>query len=186
MSRLNLGRCRDHCGFGFQVCLNCIVVFFLADGPVLHQWAKAFDGHLPLGPDTITADKAVQRVGYNTNVYEYIFVVNGITLGVADSKGAAAVDYLNAPKQTRELAKVPDGSQAPSATLPLTKQDIIAMLEADGGTRFPESEIRLIPSGLSGSLNGGMYAEVGGDPRVLSKRLERAVDRVARELGLDE
>ena len=90
---------------------------------------------------------------------------NTLYLGVADSKGFARVDDLNSPKETRKMATIPDGSQSPIMTTPVSKEDITRMIEADGGIRFPSHEIRMTPSGLSGSLNGGVIVNVGGDPR---------------------
>jgi hypothetical protein len=37
-------------------------------------------------------------------------------------------------------------------------------IEAESGTRFAAGEIRIYPSGPSGSLNGGAFVHVGGDP----------------------
>jgi hypothetical protein len=95
---------------------------------------------------------------------EYVFVINGITLGVSDSRGVAQVDYLNDPQQTRKLAQIPNGAEAPIATPPITREEILNILETDSGTQFPPSEVRMTPSGFSGSLNGGVMVNVGGTP----------------------
>jgi RNA polymerase sigma-70 factor (ECF subfamily) len=47
-------------------------------------------------------------------------------------------------------------------------------------------ERRLAEARAEGRTWDSIATEVGDDPRALSKRLERAVDRVCRELGLDE
>jgi hypothetical protein len=132
--------------------------------PAIAKWAKAFAGHLPLDPDAITADTANSRVGLNPAYYQYIFVVNGVTIGVSDTKGTAQVAYLNAREQTQKLAALPDGSQPPITAAPLSAQEIARMLEADSGEHFAANEIRTSPSGMAGNLNGGMFAAVGGDP----------------------
>jgi RNA polymerase sigma-70 factor (ECF subfamily) len=49
-----------------------------------------------------------------------------------------------------------------------------------------DEERVLADARASGRQWADIAAEVGGDARVLSKRLERAVDRVCRELGLEE
>jgi hypothetical protein len=131
--------------------------------PAIAKWAKAFAGHLPIDPDSITPDTANSRVGLKPDYYQYIFVVKGVTIGVADAKGTAQVVYLNAREQTQKLATLPDGSQTPTTLAPLTAQEIAGMLEADGGGHFAPNEIRLSPSGMAGNLNGGMFAAVGGD-----------------------
>jgi len=133
--------------------------------PALDKWANAFSGRVPFSPDEITPDKFAERIGPTARYHEYIFVVDGITIGVADKVGTAArVDYLNAPTQTRQLATIPTSGQPPIATVPITRDEIIQMLYADGGVQFKPSDIRITPTGISGSLNGGAYIGVGGNP----------------------
>jgi len=132
--------------------------------PAIAKWYGAFNGHVPFAREEVTADRFVERIGINSAYGEYIFVVNGITLGVQDTKGTVQVDYLNAPQETKKMAVLPDGSKAPIVTMPITREEIVKALEAVSGTRFPAQEIRMTPSGLSGSLNGGVLANVGGTP----------------------
>lgn len=132
--------------------------------PAIIKWCSAFNGHVPFAPDEVTAEKLVERIGINSAYSEYVFVVDGITLGVQDTKGTVQVDYLNAPQQTRKMAVLPDGTQAPIVTMPVTREEIVKMLDAVSGTQFRAQEIRMTPSGLSGSLNGGALANVGGNP----------------------
>lgn len=132
--------------------------------PAIAKWCGAFNGHIPFAREEVTADKFVERIGINSAYSEYVFVVNGITLGVQDTKGRAQVDYLNSPQQTRKMAELPHGGQAPSVTMPVTREEIVGALEAVSGSRFHAQEVRMTPSGLSGSLNGGVLASVGGTP----------------------
>ena len=112
----------------------------------------------------MTLDGFVERIGTRAAYREYIFVVNGITLGIQDSKCVARVDYLNAPKQTGKMTVLPNGSEAPISTTPVAKDELVKMLSAEGGAQFKPNDIRLIPSGYSGALNGGAIVNVGGDP----------------------
>jgi hypothetical protein len=105
-----------------------------------------------------------ERVGRNAAYHDYIFVVDGITLGIQDAKGVASVDYLNDPNQTGKMSKLPNGGEAPISTAPISKDDVVKMLAAEGGTQFKPNDIRLTPSGYSGSLNGGAIVNVGGNP----------------------
>ena len=128
------------------------------------NWCKAYDGHVPFTPEEVSAERFVERIGKDDSYHEYIFVVNGITIGVSDLRGSARVDYLNDPQQTRKLAILRDGSVPPSIDIPVAPDDILRMIEADGGTRFEPKELRLRPTGLSGGLNGGLFVNVGGKP----------------------
>lgn len=133
--------------------------------PALYKWCNAFDGHVPFAPETVTPEKIVERVGRNDSYYEYVFVVDGITLGIQDKNGSAQVDYLNDPKQTRKMAALPNGAGAPISDIPVNRQEITQMVATDSGTQFPPYEIRMTPSGFSGGLNGGELVHIGGDPQ---------------------
>lgn len=51
--------------------------------PALNKWCEAYDGHVPFSPDSVSTKSFVERVGKNASVYsEYVFVVDGITLGI--------------------------------------------------------------------------------------------------------
>lgn len=132
--------------------------------PALNKWCGAFSGRVPFSPDEVTSDKFVERIGPTARYHEYIFVVDGITMGIADKAEGASVDYLNAPSQTRQLSTMPTGGQAPISSAPITRDELIQMLYADGGVQFKPNDIRITPTGFSGSLNGGAYVSVGGSP----------------------
>lgn len=132
--------------------------------PALNKWGDAFSGRLPFSTDEVTPDKFVERVGPTAKYHEYIFVVDGITLGIADKGGAVRVDYLNAPQQTKQLATLPTGGEAPTATAPISRDQVMKMLYDEGGVQFKPNDIRITPTGFSGSLNGGAYISVGGNP----------------------
>jgi hypothetical protein len=132
--------------------------------PALIKWSESFSGRVPFSPDAVTPDNLAERVGRNAAYHDYIFVVDGITLGIQDAKGVASVDYLNDPNQTGKMSKLPNGGEAPISTAPISKDDVVKMLAAEGGTQFKPNDIRLTPSGYSGSLNGGAIVNVGGNP----------------------
>jgi hypothetical protein len=132
--------------------------------PAIMKWCQAFEGHVPIKPESVTPKQLAERIGKDSSYNEYVFVVDGITLGVQDKKGIARVDYLNAPQQTRKLVALPDGSQTPTLVMPVTKREIMQMIEAESGRQFNAHEIRMTPSGLSGGLSGGVLVDVGGNP----------------------
>lgn len=132
--------------------------------PALSNWNNAFSGHVPLPIADVTLDNFAERVGRTAAYREYIFVVNGITLGVQDTKGVARVDYLNDATQTRKMQQVPSGGQAPVIAPVVSRDEVMAMLAAEGGVQFKPSDIRMTPTGVSGALNGGTIVNVGGDP----------------------
>jgi len=139
--------------------------FGLRCKPAIDSWFKAYNGHIPFDLNAVTPEKLVERIGINASFGEYVFVVDGITLGVRDSKGIVQVDYLNDPIQTQKMAMLPNGAEPPIAEMPVNRPEITQMVAADSGTQFPPNEIRMTPSGFSGGLNGGTLVQIGGDPR---------------------
>lgn len=132
--------------------------------PAIVKWAEAFDGHLPFSADDVTPDNLAERIGRDDRFREHVFVVNGITLGLRDANGDAAVDYLNNPIETKKLAVLPNNQGPPKIDRPISREKLIEMLAADSGNRFQLHEVRIKPSGFSGSLNGGSLVQVGGNP----------------------
>ena len=132
--------------------------------PAFLKWCNAFTNRVPISPNDLSADNFVERVGKTLAYSEYVFVVNGVTLGIQDLRGVARVDYLNDPLQTSKMTKLPDGSQAPTIVTPVSKDDVVKMLMAEGGNQFKPNAVRLMPSGVSGALNGGAIVNVGGTP----------------------
>jgi hypothetical protein len=132
--------------------------------PAIAKWCNVFNGHVPFTQDEVTAEKLVERIGIDSAYSEYIFVVDGITLGVQDTKNTVQVDYLNDPEQTKKMATLPDGTHAPTVDMLVTREEIVKMLDELSGTQIRAQDIRMTPSGLSGSLNGGVLANLGGDP----------------------
>src|SRR5215831_10634983 len=66
--------------------------------PVIEAWCRIYEGHLPFLPEAVTAERFVERVGSSSTNCEYIFVVDGVTLGLEEKKGVAHVAYLYAPQ----------------------------------------------------------------------------------------
>ena len=70
----------------------------------------------------------------------YMFVFDGITLGIAEVNGSAHVSYMNTP-QAKKLMALPDAP--PNTDLSATRNEITKMLTADSGIDFPPAEIRI-------------------------------------------
>lgn len=131
--------------------------------PAILKWTAADHGHVPISPADVTIDKLAERVG-NDIYSEYIFVVDGVTLGVRDSKAEVTVDYLNVRRETQKLNTLANGSEVPKVTSPVNQQDILKMVRDDIGAQVAAKDVRTISSGISSGLNGGAVVEVGGDP----------------------
>jgi hypothetical protein len=130
--------------------------------PAISNWCSAYSGHIPLTADSVTQDKFIERMGISPKFYDYAFVIDGMTLTVADKDGIAHVDYLNDPTQTKKLMDLPKG-QPPVMALPVSKEEVSQMVEQDSGTHYADADIRMIPAGVSSALNGAVNVAIGGD-----------------------
>jgi len=135
--------------------------------PALVKWCQAYEGRIPFSAERVTLDSFAERIGRDAAHYEYVFVVDGVTLGIresaSDSGGLTRVAYLNAP-QSKQLMELPNGAGPPSFGLPITKEEVARMLRKESGVEFEPGRIRMIPTGASSVMNGGARVEVGGDP----------------------
>jgi RNA polymerase sigma-70 factor (ECF subfamily) len=110
----------------------------------------------------------------------------GLLVRMARNKLASqARRHTNARRDVRRVAtREGDAAAAPTPS-PSVEAEWRELLR-----RFREhltdDERRLADARAAGRPWADIAAEVGGDARALSKRLERAVDRVCTELGLDE
>jgi len=130
--------------------------------PAIQRWAATYQGHVPFDPRAVSAQHCISRVGVNSDYYSYMFLIDGVTLGVEDRNGSVRLDYVGTTG-TKKMMMMPTGAQ-PVLEPPVAKQDIISMVRADLGPIGANDEIRIIPSGLSSALNGGAIVCVGGDP----------------------
>src|SRR4051812_3113288 len=98
----------------------------------------------------------------------------------AREQAAARRDYRRTPAGGQDVGEVAAAGPSPS-------QEVAAdELLREFRTRLSEDERQLAERRALGQDWAQIAAERGGSPEALRKRLTRAVDRVAHELGLDE
>jgi RNA polymerase sigma factor (sigma-70 family) len=98
----------------------------------------------------------------------------------AREQGAARRDYRRTPAGGQEVDKVAAVGPTPSQAVAADE------LLREFRKRLSEDERQLASQRASGRDWAQIAAERGESPEALRKRLTRAVDRVARELGMDD
>src|ERR1035438_9181429 len=68
--------------------------------PAVEHWCKAYAGHVPFKPENLTTDNFFEQIGRGKTCM-YTFVLDGMTLAVADSNGSARFFYLNTPESSK-------------------------------------------------------------------------------------
>jgi RNA polymerase sigma factor (sigma-70 family) len=110
----------------------------------------------------------------------------GLLVRMARNKLASqARRHTNARRDIRRVATQEGEGAAAPAPSPSREVEWRELLQ-QFREHLTDDERRLADARAQGQQWADIAAEVGGDARALSKRLERAVDRVCRELGLDQ
>ena len=130
--------------------------------PAAEKWASVYGDRVPFNLGDLTMDKFFERTGPDSGLYHsYTFVMGDITLGIAEQNGETAVQYLASRSGLRATQTLPSTGVAPDLSMPVTREQVTALVQADCGEQFPPNLVQLIPSAESGSLAGGALVNVG-------------------------
>src|SRR5262249_47264412 len=87
----------------------------------------------------------------------------------------------------RDYRRVTGDSAEERATDPSPSRQVAAReLLDEARRRFTDEECRLLDRREQGHEWNAIAAELGGSPEALRKKLTRAIERVTRQLGLDD
>jgi hypothetical protein len=129
--------------------------------PAAEKWASVYSNRVPFDLADLTMDKFVNRVG--RDYYSYSFVIGDITFNIAEQNGTAQVQFLANGSAVMAVASLPTTDVAPDLSMPVTREQVLALAEADSGVQYPSKECKLEPSAESGSLAGGAIVDVGSE-----------------------
>lgn len=130
--------------------------------PAAEKWASVYSNRVPFNLADLTMDKFVEQFGRDSKIYHsYTFVMGDITFGIVEQNGITQVQYLASRSGVTAMSRLPKTGAAPDVSMPVTREDVKAMAEADSGQQFPPNLVQLIPSAESGSLAGGAVVNVG-------------------------
>lgn len=132
--------------------------------PAAEKWASVYTNRVPFNLADLTPDKVVDRLGWGDSRYDaYMFVMGDITFGVQVFRGDTYVNYLASRQGVGAMNALPRLAGPADLSMPVTREQVLNLVEADSGKRFPPNEVVLRPTGQSGSLMGGANVEVGKD-----------------------
>jgi hypothetical protein len=130
--------------------------------PAAEKWALVYSNRVPFNLEDLTMDKFVERFGRDSKVFHsYTFVMGDITFSIVEQNGVTQVQYLSSKRAVTTMSTLPTTGAAPDVSMPVTRQDVKAMAEADSGQQFPPNLVQLTPSAESGSFAGGAIVNVG-------------------------
>lgn len=132
--------------------------------PAAEKWASVYTNRFPFDLANLTPDKVVDRLGWGDSRYDaYMFVMGDITFGIQVFHGDTYVNYLASRQGVGAMNTLPKLAGPADLSMPVTREQVLDLVEADSGARFPPNEVVLRPTGQSGSLMGGANVEVGKD-----------------------
>jgi hypothetical protein len=130
--------------------------------PSAEKWFSVYGNRAPFNLDDLTADKFVSQLGRErTNHRAYTFVMGDVTFGIQEFHGETYVNYLASRRGVGAMNTPPKLAGPADLSMPVTREQVLDLVEADSGKRFPPNEVTLTPTGESGSLMGGVDVEVG-------------------------
>lgn len=130
--------------------------------PALGRWCNAYRDHIPFRAEDIKLQQFKHRLGLS-GAYDYTFVTDdGTTLSFSEDGGQARVSYVMTKTAAHELNSVPDGGRPPDLSVPIAKEDVMRMCEADTGKQYSLNETLIQPAGAASALQGGEFVSVGG------------------------
>ncbi|SPE57237.1 hypothetical protein SBV1_270036 [Verrucomicrobia bacterium] len=142
---------------------NFGIIFTQKIKPAAERWCSVYAGHTPFKPEDITVDKFKEWIFPGQPGEGYAFVVSGTTVTFDNESGKVVLDYILAPAVAR-LLQLPESAPPPQQGS-VSIGEVLRLLKADSGRDFAPDEVRLIPTGLSTSMNGGVQIFAGKDVR---------------------
>lgn len=132
--------------------------------PVTEKWFQSYEGRIPFGLEEFTLDKFHSCLGD----YMYTFMIGDITFTIQDSpRLGLKVSYLMTRKGALELNRLPKTGFMPDLNVPVNRDEILRMVNADCGIEFKPNEVLIKPTAAACALNGGAFVDIlptGKDP----------------------
>jgi hypothetical protein len=124
--------------------------------PAIDKWESAYAGHLPFDASQITLDKF-----HSANAGLYTFMLGDTTFTIFSSRKGTKVFYLMTKQAAKDLNSIPADGQPRNLTVPVTREQVLTMAEADTGLNYELKDIVIKPTATFCNIDGGADVEVG-------------------------
>jgi len=126
--------------------------------PALSRWAEAYKGHLPFDREKVGPESYHSSVSDKLHTY----MVGSYTLTFQEQGDSARVFYMASGERLSDMNRIPQNSEPPNVTMPVTREEVLKMAKADAGIDYQQKDMIMRPTGISGSMGGGAAIEIGG------------------------
>lgn len=158
---LNLGSIRRANDFTDAEKIEFTNLFVTRLEPAAEKWTLAYTNRVPFGLADLTPNKVLRRMRRGDSTCDsYTFVIGDIVLGIQTVNGDTYVNYLASSQGLATVNTQPQPAGAPDGSMPVTREQVMQMVQADCGQHFAPDELTLKPTGESGPLTGGADAEI--------------------------
>lgn len=145
--------------------------------PVISKWCKAYAERIPFSAEEVTFETFHSHLAGGI----YTFMIGDITFSIRERPNIPAkVVYMTHGKTLLTLNEVSPTGEPPDLSIPVTREEVIGMVEADCGVTFKPNECLMRPTGAYGNLNGGVDIRMlptGEDPNNgLASKIEMVIN----------
>ena len=124
--------------------------------PAIDKWANAYKGHLPFDASIITLDKF-----YSVSAGLYTFMIGDTTFTIFNGRKGTKVFYMMTRQAAKDLNSIPTDGKPRNLTVPITREEVLKMAEADTGLHYELKDIVIRPTAKFSNIDGGADVEVG-------------------------
>jgi hypothetical protein len=124
--------------------------------PAIDKWANAYKGHIPFDVSEINLSNF-----YAVSAGCYTFMIGSTTFVIYNSKDKAKVFYLMTKQGAHDFNSIPTDGKPRDLSVPITKEEVLPMAEADTGLHYELKDIVIRPTGAYCVIDGGADVEVG-------------------------
>lgn len=124
--------------------------------PAIDRWASAYAGHLPFDANEITLDKF-----HSTGNGNYTFMLGDTTFTIFNGRKGAKVFYMMTRQAAKDLNSFPTDGKPRNLTVPITREEVLKMAEADTGLHYELKDIVINPTAKFSNIDGGAEVQVG-------------------------
>jgi len=124
--------------------------------PAIDKWADAYKGHIPFNIPDVTLEKFYAMSGGC-----YTFMIGSTTFVVLHNQKYTKVFYLMTKQRAHDLNSIPTDGKPRDLSVPITREEVLPMAEADTGLHYELKDIVIKPTGAYCTIDGGADVEVG-------------------------
>lgn len=124
--------------------------------PAINKWANAYKGRIPFDVSEINLTNF-----YAVSAGCYTFMIGSTTFVIYNSRDKAKVFYLMTKQGAHDLNSIPKDGKPRDLSVPVTREQVLKMAEADTGLHYELKDVVINPTGAFCTIDGGADIEVG-------------------------